>query len=124
MAKACRKLSPSPDLQSFAITPGAPLLPSLRKMKTRLPNNQMKKKMRPLPFLKERERKKNFISSLYVSFYVVLSLFFLLCFPSSFLFCLAHPFNLCFPFPIMLCFRPFPFKCNIKKKKMSWSDHA
>jgi hypothetical protein len=34
MAKACRKLSPSPaDLQGFAITPGAPLSPSPKKQK-------------------------------------------------------------------------------------------
>jgi hypothetical protein len=33
MAKECRKLSPSTDLQCIAITPGAPLSPSPRNEK-------------------------------------------------------------------------------------------
>jgi hypothetical protein len=35
MAKDCDNLSPSPDLQATAITPGALLSPSLSKTKTR-----------------------------------------------------------------------------------------
>jgi hypothetical protein len=37
MAKDCDNLSPSPDLQAIAITPGALLSPSLSKTKTRPP---------------------------------------------------------------------------------------
>jgi hypothetical protein len=43
MAKACRKLSPSPDLQSFAITPSAPLSPSPKNEKN---ENTQKRWMR------------------------------------------------------------------------------
>jgi hypothetical protein len=37
MAKDCDNLSPSPDLQAIAITPGALLSPSLSKTKTPRP---------------------------------------------------------------------------------------
>jgi hypothetical protein len=45
MAKECRKLSPSTDLQCIAITPGAPLSPS--------PRNEKKKKRKHVKTLVE-----------------------------------------------------------------------
>jgi hypothetical protein len=39
MAKECRKLSPSTDLQCIAITPGAPLSPSPKNEKTKTREN-------------------------------------------------------------------------------------
>jgi hypothetical protein len=39
MAKECRKLSPSTDLQCIAITPGAPLSPSPKNEKNETREN-------------------------------------------------------------------------------------
>ncbi len=72
---------------------------------------------------RERERERTAsVSSLYVYFSIVLSLFFCCAVPLlSFL--SGFPFSI-FVFLFLSCLRPFPFECNKIKNKMSWSQQA